>query len=98
MSAASADAPENPEVLTPEERTRHESARRAAGSGQWDLAFGEYQRLLQSVRARRAPALDRRLMAEFADLLERSGDRPRAERARAYPREGFVDRPYVTPP
>jgi hypothetical protein len=76
-------------AATDEERRRLELAEREAAQEHWDVAFGEFQVVLDSVRARQDRELERRLWARFADLLERSGDRARAEVTRGYLARGF---------
>jgi hypothetical protein len=66
-----------------------ELAEREAAQNHWDVAFREFQLVLDSVRARRDRGLERRLWVRFAQLLERSGDRARAEVTRGYLARGF---------
>ncbi|HEV2448896.1 MAG TPA: hypothetical protein VGU43_00595 [Thermoplasmata archaeon] len=61
----------------------------ALGTGQFDAAFLESQKLLQSLRARGDRGEERRALASFATLLDRAGDAARAQRIPEYLAQGF---------
>lgn len=75
--------------LTDEEVLLAQRRDAALEAGQFDWAFLESQRLLQSLRARGDRSEERRALGSFAQLLDRAGDSARAQLVPQYLANGF---------
>jgi hypothetical protein len=75
--------------LTAEEDTVARRRDAALATGQFDSAFLESQRLLQSIRARGDRGEERQALGQFAVLLDRAGESARAARIPEYLSRGF---------